>query len=74
VNYPRNQWYVAALDDELQAGQLLARAYLGESPQQRRMGEAEFWSLEPVLLPPDAGAVRARRKLAALIEAEWSAA
>jgi phenylpropionate dioxygenase-like ring-hydroxylating dioxygenase large terminal subunit len=31
VNYPRNQWYVAALDDELEAGQLLARTYLGEN-------------------------------------------
>jgi vanillate O-demethylase monooxygenase subunit len=38
--------------------------------QQSRMGEHEFWSLKPVLLPPDAGAVRARRKLALLIEAE----
>jgi vanillate O-demethylase monooxygenase subunit len=41
--------------------------------QQSRMGDAEFWSLKPVLLPPDAGAVRARRKLAALIEAERDA-
>lgn len=38
--------------------------------QQRRMGPAEFWSLKPVLLAGDAGAVRARRKLAALIDAE----
>jgi phenylpropionate dioxygenase-like ring-hydroxylating dioxygenase large terminal subunit len=38
--------------------------------QQRRMGEAPFWSLKPVLLPGDAGAVRARRKLDALIESE----
>jgi phenylpropionate dioxygenase-like ring-hydroxylating dioxygenase large terminal subunit len=38
--------------------------------QQSRMGDAEFWSLKPVLMPPDAGAVRARRKLEALVEAE----
>ena len=38
--------------------------------QQRRIGDQDFWSLKPVLLAPDAGAVRARRKLAALIEAE----
>jgi len=40
--------------------------------QQRRIGEQDFWSLKPVLLAPDAGAVRARRKLAALTEAESS--
>lgn len=40
--------------------------------QQQRMGAAEFWSLKPVLLPGDAGAVRVRRKLKALIEAETS--
>jgi phenylpropionate dioxygenase-like ring-hydroxylating dioxygenase large terminal subunit len=38
--------------------------------QQRRIGDAEFWSLKPVLLAGDAGAVRARRKLDALIAAE----
>lgn len=38
--------------------------------QQRRMGPAEFWALKPVLLAGDAGAVRARRKLDALIAAE----
>lgn len=38
--------------------------------QQRRIGSAEFWSLQPVLLPGDAGAVRVRRKLDALIKAE----
>jgi phenylpropionate dioxygenase-like ring-hydroxylating dioxygenase large terminal subunit len=31
VNYPRNQWYVAGFDEELQAGQLLARTYLGDN-------------------------------------------
>jgi len=40
--------------------------------QQQRMGTAEFWSLKPVLLPGDAGAVRVRRKLKALIETEAS--
>ncbi|ROZ75110.1 aromatic ring-hydroxylating dioxygenase subunit alpha [Ramlibacter sp. WS9] len=38
--------------------------------QQGRMGGAEFWSLKPVLLPGDAGAVRVRRRLDALIGAE----
>lgn len=41
--------------------------------QQRRIGDAEFWSLEPILLAGDAGAVRARRKLEALIAAEAAA-
>lgn len=35
--------------------------------QQRRIGSADFWALKPVLLPSDAGAVRVRRKLEALI-------
>lgn len=38
--------------------------------QSRNMGGEPFWSLKPVLLPGDVGAVRARRKLAALIEAQ----
>jgi vanillate O-demethylase monooxygenase subunit len=38
--------------------------------QQRRIGDADFWSLKPVLLPADAGAARVRRKLHALIEKE----
>lgn len=41
--------------------------------QQRRMGTAEFWSLQPVLLPGDAGAVRVRRKLQQLVAQEQSA-
>jgi vanillate O-demethylase monooxygenase subunit len=35
-----------------------------------RMKGEEFWSLGPVLLENDGGAVRVRRKLAALVEAE----
>lgn len=38
--------------------------------QQRRIGGADIASLNPVLLPQDAGGVRARRKLAALMDAE----
>lgn len=38
--------------------------------QQQRIGQADFWSLKPVLLPGDAGAVRVRRKLDALMSAE----
>ncbi len=38
--------------------------------QQARIGDRDFWSLSPVLLPVDAAAVRARRKLKQLIDAE----
>lgn len=38
--------------------------------QQQLMGQADFWTLKPVLLAGDAGAVRARRALQALIQAE----
>jgi len=41
--------------------------------QQRRLGEAEFWSLNPVLLAGDAGAVRVRRKLQQLVAKEQGA-
>jgi vanillate O-demethylase monooxygenase subunit len=41
---------------------------------QDRMEGAELWDLNPVLLPADAGAVRMRRKLAALIAAETPSA
>lgn len=37
---------------------------------QRNMGDEDFWTLNPVLLPTDAGAVRVRRRLAAMIAAE----
>lgn len=37
---------------------------------QQRMGDADLWDLNPVLLPFDAGSVRMRRKLQALIENE----
>lgn len=38
--------------------------------QQRRIGARDFWELGPILLKSDAAAVRARRKLDALIAAE----
>jgi vanillate O-demethylase monooxygenase subunit len=38
--------------------------------QQARMGSHDLWSLDPILLSIDAGAVRARRALAKLIAAE----
>ncbi len=38
--------------------------------QQQRMGGEEFWSLRPALLRSDAGAVRVRRKLDAMIVRE----
>ena len=34
------------------------------------MGNREFWDLKPLLLPIDEGAVRVRRRLASMIEAE----
>lgn len=37
---------------------------------QNRMGAADLWDLDPILLRTDAAAVRARRKLAKLIAAE----
>lgn len=40
---------------------------------QGRMGDAEFWDLKPVLLAGDAGGVRARRVLDALIAKEQAA-
>jgi vanillate O-demethylase monooxygenase subunit len=42
--------------------------------QQRNLQGSEFWSLKPVLLPSDLGAVQVRRKLAALIAAETGVA
>lgn len=38
--------------------------------QQEAIGNADFWSLKPILLPGDAGAVRARRVLDKLIADE----
>jgi vanillate O-demethylase monooxygenase subunit len=38
--------------------------------QQRRIGEADFWSLKPVLLAGDAGGVRVRRKLQQMVANE----
>lgn len=38
--------------------------------QQQRIGDAELWDLDPILLPSDAAAVRVRRKLDALIARE----
>jgi vanillate O-demethylase monooxygenase subunit len=38
--------------------------------QQLAMGDDDFWSLKPVLLPGDAAAIRARRVLDGLIAQE----
>ncbi|WDF72530.1 aromatic ring-hydroxylating dioxygenase subunit alpha [Novosphingobium sp. KACC 22771] len=38
--------------------------------QQRAMGESDLMDLKPLVLSPDLGAIRARRKLAAMIRAE----
>jgi phenylpropionate dioxygenase-like ring-hydroxylating dioxygenase large terminal subunit len=40
---------------------------------QARMKTSDLWSLDPIFLPCDAGAVRVRRTLAGLMEAEKSA-
>jgi vanillate O-demethylase monooxygenase subunit len=42
--------------------------------QQLRMGTPDLWELDPILLPVDAGAIRVRRKLAAMIQAEHAEA
>ncbi len=42
--------------------------------QQRMIGDADFWSLKPILLPGDAAAIRARRVLDKLITDEQAAA
>jgi phenylpropionate dioxygenase-like ring-hydroxylating dioxygenase large terminal subunit len=54
---------------------MIERAFKSEDKpmleaQQTRVGAADFWSLHPVLLPGDVGAVRVRRKLQALIESQ----
>lgn len=54
---------------------IVARAFGEEDKpmleaQQARMGTDELWSLKPLLLPIDNAAVRARRRLEALIRAE----
>ncbi|MHA4871752.1 Rieske 2Fe-2S domain-containing protein [Duganella sp. PWIR1] len=41
--------------------------------QQQMMGDADFWSLKPVLLAGDGGAIRARRVLDKMIEQETAA-
>ena len=41
--------------------------------QQQAMGDADFWSLGPALLPVDAGAVRARRIVERLLREERAA-
>ena len=38
--------------------------------QQQRMGDADFWDLQPQLLRIDEPSVRVRRKLAQMIQAE----
>ena len=37
---------------------------------QARMGDADFWSLKPLLLPIDRASVQVRRRLRSLIEDE----
>jgi vanillate O-demethylase monooxygenase subunit len=39
--------------------------------QQAAIGDAEFWSLKPALLPGDKAAIRARRLLDAMLQREW---
>lgn len=41
--------------------------------QQKMLGNADFWTLRPVLLPSDAAAIRARRVLDKLIKEEQTA-
>lgn len=60
-------------DDELK--EILRNAFDREDKPmveavQWAMGDADLWDLDPVLIPTDAGTVRVRRKLSALIERE----
>lgn len=53
----------------------LEAAFMGEDKpmleaQQARMGEADFWSLKPALMPIDEASVRVRRDLDRLIDKE----
>lgn len=57
---------------------ILEQAFLAEDKpmleaQQSRMGKAEFWSLNPILLKVDAAGVKVRRRLDAMIAAEVDA-
>lgn len=66
----------AALNDRI--AHLRARIFSSEDEPmiraiQTRMGEADFWSLKPLLISIDEGAVRVRRKLDAMIVAERTA-
>ncbi|MPV66792.1 aromatic ring-hydroxylating dioxygenase subunit alpha [Burkholderia sp. BE17] len=42
--------------------------------QQAAIGDRDFWSMKPILLPSDAAAVRVRRVLAAMLKAEQQSA
>lgn len=55
------------------------KAFAGEDKpmieaQQERMGTADFWELKPALFSVDSGAVRARRRIDAMLAAEAAAA
>lgn len=57
---------------------ILEQAFVGEDKpmleaQQRRMADAEFWSLRPVLLRVDTAAVKVRRRLDTMIATEHAA-
>lgn len=59
-------------------GEGFAKAFLTEDKpileaQQRAMGDADFWELTPVLLAGDAGGVRARRRIDAMLKQEAAA-
>lgn len=54
---------------------MLLSAFAGEdapmlAAQQSRIGSRDFWSLKPVMLPIDAGAVRVRRRMDELLAQE----
>jgi vanillate O-demethylase monooxygenase subunit len=62
-----------AVTEQIRAA--LMRAFVQEDKpviekQQQRIGNADFWSLKPVLLPIDSGAAHARRKMESMIAAE----
>lgn len=64
----RETHYFFTRDHGEEAAQMARRVFLEEDEpmiraQQEAMGDQDFWALRPVILPSDAAAIRARRRL-----------
>ena len=77
ISFPRAMGELAEKMAREQVAYLRAPFEMEDLPmlegQQANMGDAEFWSLKPLLLAGDAGGVMARRHLAKLIAEEAAA-